>query len=153
MTGAGQPVTQHGPARNVVRLGWLFAALAAFMVPWTAFLAMTLPTTHRAAHYDLAWTGFDVGLLAALGLTAWSALRLSRWLPVHAGGTAALLLVDGWFDVVTASTPAERWVAVGMAVLVELPLAGLCGWLAVDGQQLFERRVRLSVRRRDHAAG
>lgn len=141
------------PARNVVRLGWLFAVLAALMVPWTAYLAMTLPSTHRAAHYDLAWTGFDVGLLAALGLTAGAALRTSRWLPALSGATAAMLLVDGWFDTVTSATPGERWVALAMAVLVELPLAGLCLWLAVDGQQLFERRVRLAVRRRDRTAG
>jgi hypothetical protein len=141
------------PARSVVTLGWVFAALAVLMAPWTAYLAVTLPSTHQAAHYDLAWTGFDVGLLVALALTGWAAVRTSSWLPALAGGTAAMLLVDGWFDTVTASTANERWVALGMAVLVEVPLAVLCGWLAVDGQQLFERRVRLSVRRRDRAAG
>lgn len=144
---------RRGRARRVVTLGWVFAVLAALMVPWAAYLAVTLPTTHQAAHYDLAWVGFDVGLLAALALTAWAAVRTSRWLPPVAGGTAAMLLVDGWFDAVTASTPAERWVAVAMAVLVELPLAGLCTRLAVEGQQLFERRVRLSVRSRDRAPG
>jgi len=144
---------KQGPARSVVTLGWVFAALAVLMAPWTAYLAVTLPSTHQAAHYDLAWTGFDVGLLVALALTGWAAVRTSSWLPALAGGTAAMLLVDGWFDTVTASTASERWVALVMAVLVEVPLAVLCAWLAVDGQQLFERRVRLSVRRRDRAAG
>ena len=143
----------EGPARSVVTLGWVFAVLAALMAPWTAYLAVTLPATHQAAHYDLAWTGFDIGLLVALALTGWAAVRTSRWLPALAGGTAAMLVVDGWFDTVTAATADERWLALGMAVLVELPLAGLCGWLAVDGQHLFERRVRLSMRHRGRAAG
>jgi hypothetical protein len=137
----------------VVRLGWVFAALSALLVPWTAYLALSLPSTHRTAHYDLAWAGFDVGLLVALALTGWAAVRTSRWLPPLAGGAAAMLVVDGWFDTVTASTARELWVALGMAVVVELPLAGLCAWLAVDGQQLFERRVRWSARRRDGTAG
>ena len=144
---------KRGPARSVVTLGWVFAALAVLLAPWTAYLAVTLPSTHQAAHYDLAWTGFDIGLLVALALTGWAAVRISRWLPPLAGGTAAMLIVDGWFDTVTASTADERWVALAMALLVELPLAGLCGWLAVDGQQLFARRVRLSVRRRDRPVG
>lgn len=144
---------KQGPARSVVTLGWVFATLAVLMAPWTAYLAVTLPSTHQAAHYDLAWTGFDVGLLVALALTGWAAVRTSSWLPPLAGGTSAMLLVDGWFDTVTASTVNERLVALGMAVLVEVPLAGLCGRLAVDGQQLFARRVQLSVRRRDRPTG
>jgi hypothetical protein len=35
-----------------------------------------------------------------------------------------------------------------MALLVELPLAGVCVWLAMSGQSLLERRIALSLRRR-----
>ena len=38
--------------------------------------------------------------------------------------------------------------AVAMALLVELPLAAVCVWLAVSGQSLLERRIALSLRRR-----
>jgi hypothetical protein len=140
----------HEPAGDgrVVVVGWVFGALALLMVPWTAFLSTTLPSSARAAHYDLAWAGFDLGLLVALGLTGVAAVRLSRWLPALAGATAALLLVDAWFDVVTAPSRAELAAALTMAVVVELPLAALCGWLAVGGQHLFERRVALAAWRR-----
>ena len=85
---------------------WL-AALAALMVPWTAYVSAVLPYTARAAHFDLAWGGFDFALLVLLALTS--------------------------------PTPDERWVALAMALLVELPLAVVCGWLAVSGQDLVER--------------
>jgi hypothetical protein len=43
-----------------------------------------------------------------------------------------MLLCDAWFDVVTSAGGSERLEAVLEAVLVELPLAALCGlvvWL------------------------
>ncbi len=135
-------------AGHVVAVGWVFAALAALMVPWTAFLFVSLPPSQRAAHYDLAWGGFDLGLLAVLAATAVAAVRRSRWLPMAAAALATLLVVDAWFDVLTAPTGRELWAAVAMALLVELPLAGVCVWLAISGQSLLERRIALSIRRR-----
>jgi hypothetical protein len=132
----------------VVAVGWVFAALAALMVPWTAYLFVSLPPSQRAAHYDLAWGGFDLGLFGVLAATAVAAVRRSRWLPMAAAALATLLVVDAWFDVLTAPTGSEFWTAVAMALLVELPLAGVCVWLAVSGQSLLERRIALSVRRR-----
>jgi hypothetical protein len=136
------------PARGVIAVGWLFAGLAALMVPWTAYVFVALPPSQRAAHYDLAWGGFDAALLGLIAATAYAAVRHSRWLPVAAAATATLLVVDAWFDVVTAPHRRELWAAMAMAVLVELPLAAVCGWLAVRGQALLERRIALSVRRR-----
>ena len=60
--------------------GAVFAVLAVLMVPWTVYLAVSLPSEQRAAHYDLAWAGFDVGLFAVLLWAAWSAATRSRWL-------------------------------------------------------------------------
>lgn len=128
-------------ARRVTVAGWALAVLAALMVPWTAYLFVALPGTAPAAHFDLAWGGFDLALLLLLALTGWAAVRRLRWLGAVAGATASLLAADAWFDVVTASTPGERWVAVAMAAFVEVPLAGVCGWLAVRGQDLVERRL------------
>jgi hypothetical protein len=132
----------------MVAVGWVFAVLAALMVPWTAYLFIELPPSQRAAHYDLAWGGFDLGLLAVLAATAVAAVRRSRWLPVSAAALATLLVVDAWFDVVTAPTRGELVTAMAMALLVELPLAGVSGWLAVRGQDLLERRIALRARRR-----
>lgn len=131
-------------ARRVTVVGWTLAALAALMVPWTAYLFVALPRTAPAAHFDLAWGGFDLALLVLLALTGWAAVRRRRWLAAVAGASAALLAADAWFDVVTAPTQGERWVALAMAVLVELPLAVVCGWLAVSGQDFVDRRLAMA---------
>ena len=135
-------------ARRVTVVGWVLAALAALMLPWTAYLFVALPGTAPAAHFDLAWGGFDVALLILLAVTGWAAVRRARWLGAASGATAALLATDAWFDVVTAPTPGERWVALAMALVVELPLAVVCGWLAMRGQELVEERLALGLRRR-----
>jgi hypothetical protein len=44
--------------------------------------------------------------------------------------TAALLLVDAWFDVTTSSSGRALAIAVAMALLVELPLCALCALIA-----------------------
>jgi hypothetical protein len=49
-------------------------------------------------------------------------------LPVMAG--AGLPLADAWFDVCTSAAGTARLLAVGEAVLVELPLAAAI-WLAI----------------------
>ena len=131
-------------ARRVTLVGWVLAALAALMVLWTAYLFVVLPRTAPAAHFDLAWGGFDLALLVMLALTGLAAGRRRRWLAAVAGASAALLAADAWFDVVTAPTHAERWVALAMALLVELPLAVVCGWLAVSGQELVDRRLAVA---------
>ncbi|NUP38912.1 MAG: hypothetical protein HOY76_18325, partial [Streptomyces sp.] len=45
--------------------------------------------------------------------------------------TCALLVVDAWFDTVTAAPGAELVAALAMAVGAELPLAALCAVLAL----------------------
>ena len=125
---------------RVITVGRLFGVLAVLLVPWTAYVFVTLPPHARAENYDLAWGGFDVGLVALMGLTAIAAVRQSPWLGAVAGGTATVLVTDAWFDVVTAPTTGDRWIASAMAVLVELPLALLCAWLALRGQELPTRR-------------
>lgn len=66
--------------------------------------------------------------------------------------TAALLVVDAWFDVMT--TPGnQRWESILLAVAVELPLAAVCVWLSHHTEQLAERRLILLGSRRAHARG
>ena len=103
----------------------LLAVAAAGLIPWTLWLAVSLPERKVAHHYDVAWVGFDVGLAIAVAATAWSALRRTRWLAPLAAATAAMLCCDAWFDVVT-SAPSERLEAVLLASLAEIPIAALC---------------------------
>ena len=146
------PAPVEGPAERaearVVRwVAPVFALCSLALLPWIVVLAVTLP--HRAVshHYDLAWAGYDVGLAAALGATAVTALRRSRLLPVASSAAGALLLADAWFDVVTSAPGGARLESLAMALLVELPLAALCGWLAVHSQDVAEQRLVLLRRR------
>jgi hypothetical protein len=118
----------------------LFGLAALLLVPWVGLLVVELPSAHRAAHWDLAWAGFDVALALLLLAVAVAAWRRSPWLEGAATAAAALLFVDAWFDVLTSSTRAEFVVSVGEAALIELPLAILCLLLARDA----ERRLRVS---------
>jgi hypothetical protein len=72
----------------------------------------------------VAWAGFNVGLLTAPAGTRRSGWRRAWRVQAGAIVTATLLVVDVWFDVVTASGGALA-VAIVEAVLVELPLAAL----------------------------
>ena len=134
--------------RPLIRLaGPLFLVLSLCMIPWTAFVAVVLPSRHLSTHYDLAWTGFDGMLFVALAATAYCALRRSRYPSIAAAAAGTLLFVDAWFDVLT-SRHADQIVAIGFAVLIELPLGALCWWLSLQTQVLAEKRIALLVPRR-----
>jgi hypothetical protein len=124
------------PAQWIVPL---FALAGIVLVPWIIFLVRSLPSTHAAAHWDIAWAGFDVGLALLLLGVAVAAWRRSPWLEGVATAGAALLAVDAWFDILTSSNHVERAVAVAEAVLVELPLATLCLLIARDAERVLRR--------------
>ena len=133
MTGElGQP----RPPRWVVPL---FGLGALVLVPWVALLVVVLPSAHRAAHWDVAWAGFDVALALLLLAVAVAALRRSPWFEGAATAAATLLFVDAWFDVLTSSTQAELVVALVEAAFVEVPLAIICLLLARDAERRLPR--------------
>ena len=137
--------------RAVRWAGPLFALFALIMVPWTVYIGESLPRRQLSPHYDVAWAGFDVMLLAALAATAFFALRRSRYLSMAATATAVLLLVDAWFDLMT--TPSGQLTqSIVLAAVVELPLAAMCIWLSLHTQELAERRIVLLMRRRGRPA-
>jgi hypothetical protein len=115
-----------------------FTALA--LIPWTLWLTFSLPSRHVSHHYDIAWVGFDIALAVALGLSAHAAFHGSDMLAPLAAATAAMLLSDAWFDIVT-STPGERLEAVLQAAFAEIPLALICAYAVYDVE-----RVHASVR-------
>jgi hypothetical protein len=120
--------------------GWvvaLFGLAALVLAPWVVVLIVALPSAHRAAHWNIAWAGFDVAQALLLLTVAVAAWKRSPWLEGAATATATLLLVDAWFDVLTSSTRAEFLVAIGEAAFVELPMAVLCLLLA----RAAERRL------------
>jgi hypothetical protein len=119
---------------------WVPVALGGFLVfifPWTLYLAYSLPAEHVTPHWSLAWAGFDLLEAAGAGATLLALLRRSPLLPVVAAATGALLLCDAWFDVVTSRPGGELAWSATTAALAELPLAGLCFWLAASGSRRY----------------
>jgi hypothetical protein len=129
------------PTRVVPRwIGWLVIAAGALMLPWVAGLAFILPTRHEAAHYGFSWIGFDLALCGMLIRTGWLAQKGREHIELSAAMTGTLLLVDAWFDVVTADSHRELAIALVLAFVAELPLAAFCLWIA--GRVEFRRQQR-----------
>lgn len=138
---------RHEGSRALPWVGVLFLACAVVLIPWIVYIALTLPDRTLSPNYDLAWAGFDVFLLAAIVSTAVAVLRRSRWLAGVAGWAAGLLVTDAWFDVVTSPTGSDLVQAILLAAAVELPLAGVCIWMAKHAVEIQDQRVKLLVRR------
>jgi hypothetical protein len=124
--------------RRLSFMGTLVVACL-ILIPWIVFLAAELPRRYHARNWDVAWAGFDVLLLAGLGLTAWAAWRRRQILIPAAFATATLLVCDAWFDVLTAATRRDQILSAASALLIELPLAIL---LMVAGRRLLMLTVR-----------
>jgi hypothetical protein len=134
-------------AQAVRWVGPAFVLFSVIMVPWTIYLGYSLPARQDSPHYDIAWVGFDVLLLLVLAGTGYFALRRSAYLAIAAAAAATMLVVDAWFDIMT-SPRRQLPEAIILAMLIELPLAVLCGWLSYHTQHLEERRLILLMRRR-----
>jgi hypothetical protein len=109
-----------------------FLLCAIVLLPWTAVLFLTLPQHYVANHWSLAWGGFDIGLGLALAGTAISVARRSPYAEVTAAVTGTLLVCDAWFDVLTSRGTAAIVQSALLAVFIELPIAGLCFWMAAN---------------------
>ncbi|MFC6598677.1 hypothetical protein [Kitasatospora paranensis] len=103
-------------------LGLLLVCCVA-LLPWIGYLAATLPVHYEARQWRLAWVGFDLGLLVALGATAWYGWRRRRLMVPWALAASVLLVCDAWFDVMLSWGTDEIWESLGAALLIELPLA------------------------------
>ncbi|MDN3359634.1 hypothetical protein [Actinomadura sp. DC4] len=129
------------PTRVVPRwIGWLVIIVGALMLPWVAGLVFILPTRHEAAHYGASWIGFDLALCGMLIRTGWLAQKGREHIELSAAMTGTLLLVDAWFDVVTADNHKELALALLFAFVGEIPLAAFCLWIA--GRVEFRRQRR-----------
>ncbi len=128
----------------------LFVALGAVLVPWTLWLAATLPERHVARNFDVAWSGFDIAIAVSLIATGYGLYKGAAWTQGVAAAAATLLVTDAWFDVLMSAPGAERLIAITMAVLAEIPVAAACAMIAfrasVNAAQAH--RVQAFVHRR-----
>jgi hypothetical protein len=102
----------------------LLWACTIFLLPWSIYLMISLPRTYNARHYDVAWAGFDVLELLALGATAYFGLRRRQAIIGAALAAATMLVCDAWFDIALDLGTPGIWGALAAAAFVELPLAG-----------------------------
>lgn len=123
------------PGRRAYWVALAFTIVGIGLVPWTLYLAASLPARHvQQGGYDVAWTGFDVALSALLTTTAVGVVRRRVWVQGVAAATSLMLVVDAWFDVLSSNPGGERLQAILLAVFAELPSAGLCLILALPGR-------------------
>jgi hypothetical protein len=128
LTAPGRAVNHYPRSHRRGRVVAL--AVGSFLLPWSVMLGMTLPASTFVPNWSLAWMGLDMAEAAAALLTAWLLGRGSPRASLPAVAGAGLLFADAWFDVCTSAAGAPRLLAIGEAVLVELPLAAAAIWLA-----------------------
>jgi hypothetical protein len=125
--------------RRARRLAWLYTGAAVALLPWIAYLAITLPRRDLDNHYRAAWVGFDCFLVFAIVRTAYMAFRIDPRIQFPATATATLLIVDAWFDITTAGSRAHTLEAVILAAIFEIPAALFSIHLAHDiGRRVIE---------------
>jgi hypothetical protein len=98
------------------------AVATGLLVPWTAYLALSLPAHYETNAWALTWVGFDVLLMVMLGLTAFFAWKQRMLVVLTSFAAGVLLLADAWFDVTTSDAKSVH-LSVASAVFVEIPLA------------------------------
>ncbi|MER6260917.1 hypothetical protein ABT203_15255 [Streptomyces sp900105245] len=109
----------------------LLAVGAALLVPWTVVLALTLPASTEVRHWSLAWIGLDALMTAGCATTALLGLRTDPRARLTASATAAVAVLDAWFDITTARSGGDLAQALACAV-AEAALAAACVALALS---------------------
>jgi hypothetical protein len=145
----------HRPAQVTLPvprwLGPLAVCCAAGIVPWMVYLGLTLPARQRAVDYDIAWLGFDAAMCVVLAALAYCAQRRKTATGLIAAVAATMLVVDAWFDVLTADKREQLMFSVASAVLAEIPLAILCIWVAINAERVRTRSYRTLQERWEQA--
>ncbi len=101
----------------------LMLLCVAALIPWTVYLAVTLPNHYVARNWVLTWVGFDILLLTMLTLTALAGWKRRQLVFPTAFVSGVLLICDSWFDVMTSQRGSDLTQALLSAFLLELPLA------------------------------
>jgi len=94
-----------------------------FLIPWTVYLAFSLPDNFSAQHWSIAWVGFDIALIAVLSFATWAAYYQKQILVAAAIVAATLLICDAWFDVIMSLGTKDELITIATALLIEIPIA------------------------------
>jgi hypothetical protein len=113
---------------------WIATAVivsAVVLLPWIAYLSVSLPPSASARHWPVVWAGLDAAEAVGLAATGWLALRRDRRAAFCAASTATMLVLDAWFDVCT-SAAGQSYAFALIDVVIEVAEAAAClvvGWL------------------------
>lgn len=124
------------------RIGRLYVLATVVLIPWTFYLAISLPRHATDTRYRAAWVGFDVMLVMSIALTAYFALKIDARVQLPATATATLLVVDAWFDVMTSSGRNNTLAALILALAIELPGAAFSLYVA---QRVYEHADEMAI--------
>ncbi|MFJ9697184.1 hypothetical protein [Kitasatospora sp. NPDC101183] len=114
----------------VRRLPRVLTVVAVLLVPWIGVLIATVPGRVGARDFANSWIGLDVFEVCALLALAPLVRREHRGASPLAAAAAVVFALDAYFDVMSAAPRVDYLVALLMAYLAELPLAGLLAWLS-----------------------
>jgi len=141
---------RDGPLRRTHRGRFLrFVVLTCvLLIPWTAYLAVSLPPKFTADQWGLTWTGFDVALIVVIAVTGWAGVRRRQFVAVGLVVWATLLVCDAWFDVTLDWGSPGLSASLLTAVFVELPVAATAFWAARNLwlRTIWTARLRHGVR-------
>ncbi|MFJ9692465.1 hypothetical protein [Kitasatospora sp. NPDC101183] len=97
--------------------------VAVLLFTWILVLGSTTRGQAEVRNWSTAWVGMDVLQVAGLLATGRLLVLRSRRTALAAAASSTLLLLDAWFDVLTAEGGGAWYTALAMALLVELPAA------------------------------
>ena len=87
------------------------------------FLSIDLPSSYVAKNWDIAWVGFDSGLLVTLALTLWAVWKQRQVSIISSAICGSILIIDSWFDVATSHGGRDFYSALATAVFLQVPFA------------------------------
>ena len=125
----------------------VYGAIGIGLLPWAIWLSASLRPEHLTDRWDIAWSGFDVGLAICFCGTAFASYRRSPWVGALAAATGTLLLTDAWFDVLLESHGSELQTAIFEAVVFEIPMAVVCFWIAQRTEHFLAQVLHLAPAR------
>lgn len=105
--------------------------IAGFLLaPWIVYLAVQWINAGGKRDFDGSWIGLDLAELGGMFLVARLIRLQHRTASPVAAATGTLLILDAWFDYMSAMPKLESLEAWVMALFAELPLGVLMLWVA-----------------------
>lgn len=136
--GVASDTAVTSPSRLSVAFGsalriapWVMFGIVGLLIVWTTVLDSTLHGRALVRNWSTTWIGLDLAEAVMLALTAFLLLRRSRMLSPAAAATAALVVLDAWFDVMTSANGSGSYASLLSAVFIEIPAALALGALSL----------------------